>query len=249
VPGKAPAGDETGTANPADPWESWNRKVFGFNEKLDEAVLKPVAEGYTKVVPSPIRTGIDNFMGNIGDAWSTVNLFLQGRFKAGAEQGMRVAINSVLGLGGVLDIATPGGLQKNSQDFGKTLGVWGFGTGPYVVWPVLGPSDVRDSFGLIADFQVTPSIVYKDGDKKAGITGLNVVSTRAKYLKAGDIVSDIALDKYSFFRDAYLQRRRIAPPEDDDEAVEILTPAAPASAPAEEPRAKRPADPQPDTTR
>ncbi|MCE4552838.1 VacJ family lipoprotein [Roseateles cellulosilyticus] len=233
-----------------DPWESWNRKVFAFNEKLDENVLKPVATAYSEVVPSPIRTGIDNFFGNIGDAWSAVNLFLQGRFKAGVEQGMRFAVNSTLGLAGVLDIATEAGLEKNSQDFGKTLGKWGMGTGAYIVWPVFGPSSVRDSIALPVDWQASPAVVFDDGRKKTGIVALNIVNKRASFLRAGEMLEGIALDKYTFYRDAYLQRRGSF---DDDDEVEVLVPGEAASAPADAasapeatasgPNVKKPAEP------
>lgn len=212
-----------------DPWESWNRKVFSFNEKLDANVLKPVATAYSEVVPSPIRTGIDNFFGNIGDAWSTVNLMLQGRFKAGVEQGMRFAVNSTLGLGGVLDVATEAGLEKNSQDFGKTLGKWGMGTGAYIVWPLFGPSSVRDSLALPVDWQAAPGAIFDDGRKKVAITTLSLVNTRANFLRAGEMLEGIALDKYTFYRDAYLQRRGSF---DDDDEVEVLVPGNGASVPA-----------------
>lgn len=239
-----------------DPWENWNRKVFAFNEKLDEAVLKPVATAYAELVPSPVRTGIDNFFGNIGDAWSSVNLFLQGRFKAGVEQGMRFAVNSTLGLAGVLDIATEAGLEKNSQDFGKTLGHWGMGTGAYIVWPVFGPSSVRDSLALPLDWQASPAVVFDDGRNKVLITSLNVVNARANFLRAGQMLEGIALDKYTFYRDAYLQRRGSF---DDDDEVEVLVPGNGASAPADgasapaaaaaEPNVKRPAEPASAATR
>lgn len=237
-----------------DPWESWNRKVFAFNEKLDENVLKPVATAYSEIVPSPIRNGIDNFFGNIGDAWSAVNLVLQGRFKAGVEQGMRFAVNSTFGLAGVLDVATEAGLEKNSQDFGKTLGKWGMGTGAYIVWPVFGPSSVRDSLALPIDWQVSPAVVFDDGRKKVAITALNLINTRANFLRAGEMLEGIALDKYTFYRDAYLQRRGSF---DDDDEVEVLVPGNGASAPeaaapaASEPAptVKKPADPASAATR
>lgn len=235
-----------------DPWESWNRKVFAFNEKLDENVLKPVATAYSEIVPSPVRTGIDNFFGNIGDAWSAVNLLLQGRFKAGVEQGMRFAVNSTLGLAGLLDVASEAGLDKNSQDFGKTLGKWGMGTGAYIVWPLFGPSSVRDSLAMPIDWQASPAVLFDDGRKKVAITSVNVINTRANFLRAGAMLEGIALDKYTFYRDAYLQRRGSF---DDDDEVEVLVPGAAASAPADaasapqvaasEPAAgvKRPAEP------
>lgn len=232
-----------------DPWESWNRKVFAFNEKLDEAILKPVATAYSEIVPAPIRTGIDNFFGNIGDAWSAVNLLLQGRFKAGVEQGMRFAVNSTFGLAGVLDVATEAGLEKNSQDFGKTLGKWGMGTGAYIVWPVFGPSSVRDSLALPVDWQASPAVVFDDGRKKVVITALNLINTRANFLRAGEMLEGIALDKYTFYRDAYLQRRGSF---DDDDEVEVLVPGSGASAPSAAepaPTVKKPAEPASAATR
>lgn len=248
-----------------DPWESWNRKVFAFNDKVDENVLKPIATAYSEIVPSPVRTGIDNFFGNIGDAWSAVNLMLQGRFKAGVEQGMRFAVNSTLGLAGVLDIATEAGLEKNSQDFGKTLGKWGMGTGAYIVWPLFGPSSVRDSLALPVDWQASPGVLFDDGRKKVGITALSLVNTRANFLRAGEMLEGIALDKYTFYRDAYLQRRGSFDDEGDDE-VEVLVPgngaaagqaaAAPASAASATPASaapvatvKKPAEPASAATR
>ena len=127
-----------------DPWESWNRKVFSFNEKLDANVLKPVATAYSEIVPSPIRTGIDNFFGNIGDAWSAVNLLMQGRPADAGSDLMRFSINTVFGLGGFIDWAEPLGLERHDEDLGQTLGKWGVGPGPYLVLPLLGPSTLRD---------------------------------------------------------------------------------------------------------
>ncbi|MFG6416196.1 VacJ family lipoprotein [Roseateles sp. DC23W] len=213
-----------------DPWENWNRKVFAFNDKLDRHVLKPVATAYSELVPSPVRTGIDNFFGNIGDAWSAVNLMLQGRFKPGVEQGMRFAVNSTLGLAGVLDIATEAGLEKNSQDFGKTLGHWGMGTGAYIVWPVFGPSSVRDSLALPVDWQASPAQLFENGERRVGISVLNVINQRASFLRAEEMLEGIALDKYTFYRDAYLQRRGSF---DDDDEVEVLVPGNGASAPSD----------------
>lgn len=158
---------------------------------------------------------------------------------------MRFAVNSTLGLAGVLDIATEAGLEKNSQDFGKTLGKWGMGTGAYVVWPLFGPSSVRDSLALPIDWQASPARVFDDGSKKVVITTLNIVNTRANFLRAGEMLEGIALDKYTFYRDAYLQRRGSF---DDDDEVEVLVTgngdaaAAPAPA-ASQPDVKRPADP------
>ena len=147
----AALGDPHATRLTTDPWESWNRKVFGFNESLDRHVLKPVATAYSEIVPGPVRQAVTNFFGNVDDAWSAVNLLLQGRFKPGAEQTMRFALNSTFGLAGLLDIATEAGIDRRREDLGKTFGRWGVGNGPYIVWPLLGPSLLRASFALPLD--------------------------------------------------------------------------------------------------
>lgn len=214
--------------NRQDPWERWNRKVFNFNEKLDENVLRPVATAYSNLVPSPARQAVDNFFGNFSDAWSAVNLFLQGRLKTGAQQTMRVAVNSVLGLGGLIDIATPAGLEKTSEDLGRTLGYWGVKTGPYIVWPLLGPSSLRDSVALPANIYYSPAYLFEEGEYKFGISALQIINTRAGLLKVTDMLDGIALDKYTFVRDAYLQRRNIkahSSADDEEDDYEVITPA------------------------
>jgi phospholipid-binding lipoprotein MlaA len=192
-----------------DPWEGWNRKVFAFNESLDENVLKPIATGYAKVVPQLVRRGIDNFFANAADAWSAVNNVLQGKGEPAVQDLVRVSTNTVFGFFGVLDIASEMGLEHHYEDFGQTLGRWGFGAGAYVVWPVLGPSSVRDSVALPLDrVFASPAEYINDGRWKFGITTLQIINTRANLLGATKLLDDIALDKYSFIRDAYLQRRR-----------------------------------------
>lgn len=213
--------------NRQDPWERWNRKVFNFNEKLDENVLRPVATAYSNLVPSPARQAVDNFFGNFADAWSAVNLFLQGRLKTGSQQTMRVAVNSVLGLGGLIDIATPAGLEKTSEDLGRTLGYWGVKTGPYIVWPLLGPSSLRDSVALPANIYYSPAYLFEEGEYKFGISALQIINTRAGLLKVTDMLDGIALDKYTFVRDAYLQRRNIkahSSADDEEDDYEVITP-------------------------
>jgi phospholipid-binding lipoprotein MlaA len=192
-----------------DPWESWNRKVFSFNEGLDERVLKPVATGYARVVPQFVRRGVDNFFSNAADAWSAVNNVLQAKFEPAFQDVVRFTTNTFLGFGGVLDIASEFGLEHHYEDLGQTFGRWGFGAGAYVVWPLLGPSSVRDSIALPADRWLTsPAAVVNDGRWAGGITALQIINTRANLLGAGRVIDDIALDKYTFVRDAYLQRRR-----------------------------------------
>ncbi len=191
-----------------DPWENWNRKVFGFNEALDTNVLKPVATAYANVVPSMVREGVQNFFNNFADAWSAVNNLLQGKVELGLQDLVRVSVNTVFGLGGVLDVASEMGIDHHYEDFGQTLGHWGFGAGAYVVWPLLGPSTVRETIALPLDRSVSPALVIDGGSGQFGISVLQLVNLRASLLGAGKVVDDIALDKYSFIRDAYLQRRR-----------------------------------------
>ena len=191
-----------------DPWESWNRKVFNFNEDLDKYVLKPVATVYQKVVPRFLRTSVDNFFANAKDGWSFVNNVLQGKPTPASEDLVRFMTNSVFGFAGVIDVASDFGLDHHYEDFGQTLGVWGFGAGAYIVWPLLGPSTVRDSIGLPLDRAASPALLINDGAAQFGITTLQIISTRAGLLRATDVLDDIALDKYTFVRDAYLQRRR-----------------------------------------
>lgn len=200
----------SGCATPQnrDPMESWNRQVFAFNDSLDANVLRPVAEGYVKVTPEPVRTGVRNFFNNLRDVWSTANLFLQGRFGDGAQGIMRVSVNTALGLAGLIDIATPMRLDRPNEDLGQTLGVWGVGPGAYIVWPLLGPSTVRDSVGIPVDISFSGSMFASSTRDSILTTGLSIVSVRAGLLSATSLVDDVALDKYAFTRDAYLQRRQ-----------------------------------------
>ncbi|HJV97057.1 MAG TPA: VacJ family lipoprotein, partial [Albitalea sp.] len=207
LPGCSTLGAKTAGGR-LDPWENWNRKVFSFNESLDEHVLRPVATAYSNVVPQPVRRGIDNFFGNFSDAWSAVNNMLQGKVADGLHDVIRVGTNSLFGLGGFLDVASEFGLDHHNEDFGQTLGHWGVGAGAYIVWPVLGPSSVRESLAMPLDRAVSPALVINDGAVKYEIYTLQVVNARAGLLGATNVLNDIALDKYTFVRDAYLQRRR-----------------------------------------
>lgn len=193
-----------------DPLEGWNRAVFGFNENLDTYVLKPVATGYKAVLPQFVRTGVSNVFNNLSDVWSVANLMLQGRFADGAQGTMRVVTNTVFGIGGLFDAASDLGLDRPNEDMGQTLGAWGLGPGPYIVWPLLGPSSLRDTAGLPFDLLLgAPSGVYIDNNAAVyGLAGLRIVNTRASLLGAGDVVDSVALDKYTFMRDGYLSRRR-----------------------------------------
>jgi len=197
-----------GPGQKLDPWENWNRKVFAFNEGLDTYVLKPVATGYANIVPQPVRRGVDNFFANAADAWSAINNILQGKGQAAFEDVVRVTTNSFFGIGGIFDVASEMGIERHKEDFGQTLGRWGFGAGAYIVWPLFGPSTVRDSIALPLDRAASPALLINDGRAQFGLTALQVINTRANLLGAGQVLDDIALDKYTFLRDAYLQRRR-----------------------------------------
>lgn len=192
---------------PTDPFEGWNRQVFGFNEVLDAHVLQPVASTYERVVPQLVRRGVTNVFGNFADAWSMVNALLQGKLDAGLTDMMRVAINTTFGMGGLFDIATEMRLSAHNEDFGQTLGYWGLGPGPYVVWPLLGPSTARDSLALPLDLTAGPNLLVDKDVARVGILTLETVNTRANLLGASRVLDDVALDKYSFIRDAYLARR------------------------------------------
>lgn len=196
------------SALPRDPWEPYNREVAEFNEGLDAAVLKPVATAYQRVTPLLVRKGISNLFANVSDVWSLANNVMQLKPKESAETLLRVGVNTTFGLGGLLDVASELGLQRHREDFGQTLGYWGVPTGPYVVLPVLGPSTVRDSLALPVDWQVDPIGNLSHVSLRNSLTTLRVIDTRADLLRLGNFLDDAALDKYSFTRDAYLQRRR-----------------------------------------
>ena len=198
---------------PNDPWESYNRSMYRFNDTVDRAVLKPIATGYETITPQPVRTCIHNIFSNLGDVWSGVNSLLQGRGRDFVDTLGRVLFNSTMGLGGCIDVASMNGARKIPNDFGMTLGVWGFDAGPYMVLPFLGPSTVRDGVGTAVTLTapVTPTAAVFAIDNvpvRNSLLGLYVVDTRADLLEADRLVDQIALDKYSFIRDAYLQRRK-----------------------------------------
>lgn len=194
--------------DPRDPMESWNRGVFSFNDSVDRAVVKPVATAYQRVLPHWVRTGINNFFNNLDDAWSFVNNALTLRGQATADSFGRVMVNTTMGLGGILDVAGEMGMERHSANFGLTLGRWGVGPGPFVVLPFLGSSTLRDTLAMSIDRQGNLVNSVADVATRDTLTILNLVDTRATYLRAGDVLDGAALDKYSFTRDAFLQRRR-----------------------------------------
>lgn len=225
------------TVQQPDPLEPINRKVFAFNEVVDTSVLKPAATVYRRVVPSPVRTAVGNFFHNVKDVWSATNLFLQGRPADGLQDMMRFGTNTVFGLFGLIDVATGLGLERHGEDFGQTLGRWGVSPGAYIVWPLLGPSTVRDSVGLPIEWRFSPNNWVDSVPTRNVLTVTRLVNTRADLLRATGMLDEIALDKYIFVRDAYLQRRRNQvydgdPPPLDDLGADYSDDAAAADAPA-----------------
>jgi phospholipid-binding lipoprotein MlaA len=215
------SGCATTSNDPRDPWEGLNRKTYAFNDALDKAVLKPVAQGYDKVVPDFAKEGVNNFYGNLEDIGTSLNNLLQGKFKEGASDAGRFAVNTVLGVFGLWDIASPMGLEKHYEDFGQTLGWWGMPSGPYFVIPLLGPSSARDAPARVVD----PSWYYYSfaDDRTYWILwGTDKLRSRANLLKAESVLDQASLDPYTFIRDAWLQRRRSQvydghPPREKDE--------------------------------
>lgn len=190
-----------------DPFEGFNRTMFDFNDTVDRVALKPAATAYDEVLPSFVQTAVSNFFGNIGDVWTMVNNFLQGKVEAGLSDVMRVTFNSTIGFGGLLDIASEAGITKHKEDFGQTLGKWGVSSGPYVVLPLFGPSTLRDTVALPVDIVGDPWTHTTPVDVRNSGAVVRVIDTRASLLDASNLLEDAALDKYTFVRGAYLQRR------------------------------------------
>jgi phospholipid-binding lipoprotein MlaA len=196
--------------DPRDPLEPMNRAIYKFNDAVDKVAVKPVAKGYVKVVPPPIRMGITNFFGNFRDVTTAANGLLQGKFKQAASDAGRVGVNTTMGLLGVFEVATRLGFPRHEEDFGQTLGYWGVKDGPYLVLPFLGPSNFRDALGLIPDFWLTDPQFYVFHDAPGSWISLGVryINARANLLEVEKVFREAAFDEYSFLRDAYLQRRR-----------------------------------------
>ena len=236
---------------PQDPWESWNRGVYKFNDKLDRAIVIPVTRAYVRVVPRPIRTGVSNFFDNLNTPTVMVNDALQGKLLAAANDLGRFLLNSTVGLAGILDPATPAGLAHNDEDFGQTLGAWGVHPGPFVELPILGPSDARDAPSKFVDSYTNPRQYIKNSTVKYAIYLPYLVDRRAALLSLDETLKR-TYDPYAFIRDAYLQRRAylvsdgkvtddepLVDPEADDPAADK------GAAPALPPKAPQPTPPPP----
>jgi phospholipid-binding lipoprotein MlaA len=198
----------TGESDPRDPLEPLNRAVYSFNDGVDRAIARPVATVYRDVVPEPLRNYVRNFFSNIGDLFIGVNNMLQGKPDEGFQDWARFAFNSVLGIFGINDVASDMGFEKHNEDFGQTLGRWGFSEGPYLVLPLLGSSDVRDGLGTVADLYYDPVTDFRPIRVRNSAVLLRFTNLRADLLDASRLLEEAALDRYVFQRDAYLQRRR-----------------------------------------
>ncbi len=196
-------------ANPADPYETVNRKVFAFNTFVDTMFLRPIAKAYVAVTPSPVKKGVSNFFGNIGDATSLVNDALQGKPDKISGDLSRVFVNTFFGFGGLYDIGTDLGYEKGEEDYGQTLGHYGMRSGPYVVLPFFGPSSIRDTIGMAPNFALNPvSKLTSSVTAKNTLTALGIVDARAGLFPTEALLQSASLDKYTFLRSAYLQRRQ-----------------------------------------
>jgi len=232
--------------DPRDPLEPMNRKIALFNDDFDSLLLKPAATAYQSVVPPLVRTGVTNFFGNLGDVWYFVNSLLQFQLQAAEENLARVQVNTIFGLGGIFDVASDLNIERHREDFGQTLGRWGVGEGPYLVLPFFGPSTVRDGLALWVDFKgdLVWSIPTSVANRNT-LYAIRTVDKRANLLRVGNVIEQAALDKYTFTREAYLQKRRAdvmdykkEPSDSDGAEPELDTePAAPhPQAPASQPR-------------
>ncbi len=228
-------------SNPIDPFERYNRHMSEFNERVDRAVIKPVAQAYVDYVPSPVRDCVGNIFSNIGDVPNALNNLLQGKPREAVSDICRVVINTTVGVLGCFDVASKAGLDKSDEDFGQTLGRWGAGPGPYFVWPFLGPSTIRDSFGRVVGFYTDPVDYVESVRLRNSMYAVRFIDFRASLFPAERVIEGAALDKYLFIRDAYLQRRRNLiydgnpprerEPEDEDEQKPATAPDQPKQAP------------------
>jgi phospholipid-binding lipoprotein MlaA len=196
-------------SDPRDPFERYNRAIFDFNTEVDEAILKPVAQGYRNHVPDLIQKGVGNFFGNLSDMVTTVHHLLQGEGTKAGQTAGRVLVNTTIGILGLADPASDMGLPKTKEDFGQTFGRWGTEPGAYIVLPLLGPSTARDTVGTVADFATDPfgHLFTVDTPTAWGVRGTRVIDTRAGLLRTESTLDVISFDRYLSVRDAYLARR------------------------------------------
>ncbi len=193
--------------DPRDPWEGYNRTMHAFNDTIDNAIVKPVSTLYKAVTPKPVDQGVTNFFSNLGELRNFLNSMLQGKPERSFNALARFAVNSTVGLLGVVDVATSLGIEKAPEDFGQTLAVWGSGPGPYFVLPFFGPSTVRDAFGKPFDIAANPVTWH---DEATILYGVDVVDYRADLFELEESVEGITEDEYALIRNAYLDQREYA---------------------------------------
>jgi phospholipid-binding lipoprotein MlaA len=227
--------------NARDPWEPFNRSVSQFNEGVDSVVLKPVATVYRQAVPPLVRTGVSNFFGNLSDVWSFVNSALQFKLQNATENFARVQINTMVGLFGIFDVASELNIDRHTEDFGQTLGHWGVPSGPYLVLPLFGPSTLRDAAAMPIDRRLDLAQRIHSENLRHTVYAVRAVDRRSNLLRVGNVLEEAALDKYSFTRDAHLQRRRaeVFERDDDPRAIPPVPPEEPAARPASAPAPAR----------
>ncbi|MBT7542681.1 MAG: VacJ family lipoprotein [Gammaproteobacteria bacterium] len=194
-------------SDPNDPWQTVNRPVFAINDAFDQGLFKPLAEGYNAITPEPIRNGVTNFFSNLNELDNVINNFFQGKITESATSLGRFVVNSTIGIGGLLDVASNIGLEKSREDLGQTLGVLGTGSGPYVVLPLLGSSSVRDIPGRVLSMYLNPLAWLDDISFRNIMVGINAVDDRSNLLAKEDIAKEISNDKYTLYKDAYLEER------------------------------------------
>jgi len=205
--GVAAAGSAEEPTDVHDPLEGFNRAMFTFNDTLDTYALKPIAQGYQYVAPDFVETGVSNFFDNIGEVGNFLNNILQGKLADAGVDFSRFMLNTTVGVVGLFDVASELGIEQHDEDFGQTLGAWGVPSGPYVVLPLFGPSSVRDTVGLVADYAVDPVTHIDDQGTKNAFTAVRIIDNRARLLATESLISG---DKYTFIRDAYMQSREFA---------------------------------------
>ncbi len=198
----------TRASNPVDPLETINRGIFKFNDTVDKAVIKPVAQGYKSAMPTVGQIMVSNFFSNLDDVVVTANDLLQFKLEQGFSDGMRFFVNSTVGVFGLIDVASHGGLKKHNEDFGQTLGKWGVGNGPYLVLPILGSSTLRDSAGLYVDGYTSPTYQIEHMRTRNQSYLINGINKRAELLDQEKVMSEAMVDPYEFRRDTYLLYRK-----------------------------------------
>ncbi|PID66350.1 MAG: ABC transporter [Gammaproteobacteria bacterium] len=200
-----------GCAGSGGALETYNRGMYKINKSVDKYTLKPIAKGYRYITPDPVEKGVSNFFANLSEVNTFANSLLQGKFHNATVSSSRLVWNTTLGVGGIFDVATAMNIRANQEDFGQTLQTWGFPSGPYVVLPILGPSTVTDSVGLVGDSFISPFNRYHwhDHDVRDGVVSLGIVDKRARVLNAEKMLDTAAVDEYSFVKNTYLQHRNL----------------------------------------